>query len=430
MSDTFIAEGKPRFLGQFVLWVLLIVGVVLTVKRFLFGLGSTTNLNDSYPWGLWIGFDILTGIALAAGGFTLTAAIYIWGSKKYHPLARPAILTALLGYIFFVIALFIDLGRGIVMWRMFLPWNWQHESVMFEVGWCVATYSAILVFEFLPSILERFRWQNLMHWWETLTPLVVIVLVTLFTYAMTSSIRWAGAILGITVLFELLQGVGAIPRSRPVPILLIMAGVLLSCLHQSSLGSLFLIVPHKLNALWHTPLLPVEFLLSAIMVGPAMVIFEGIVSARVFRREPELELLSGLAKAIPILISIYLAVRVVDVAVRGAVFNAFELNTQAVMFWVELALGSALPLALLATPEIARTERGLFWGSLLTVIGVLIHRLNVSVIGIQAHTWQSYSPSVSEYLISLGVVAGGLLAFRYIVRNFPVYQKPVSQETA
>ncbi len=430
MRDTFITEGKPRLLGQFVLWVLLLVGVVLTLKRFLFGLGSTTNLNDSYPWGFWIGFDILTGIALAAGGFTLTAAIYIWGNKKYHPLARPAILTALLGYILFVIALFIDLGRGLVMWRMFLPWNWQHESVMFEVGWCVATYSTILIFEFAPSILERFQWQSLMRLWEKFTPLVVIVLITLFTYAMTSSLRWAAAILVITVLFELLQTIGVVPRSRPVPILLIMAGVLLSCLHQSSLGSLFLIVPHKLNALWHTPLLPIEFLLSAIMVGPAMVVFEGIVSARLFRREPELELLSGLARAIPILISIYLVVRVVDVAVRGAVFTAFTLSPQAVMFWVELALGSALPLALLATPEVAHTERGLFWGSLLTVAGVFIHRLNVSVIGIQAHTWQSYSPAVSEYLISLGVVAGGLLAFRFIVRNFPVYEKTARRETA
>jgi len=430
MSNTLIAEGKPRVLGQFVLWVLLIVGVVLTAKRFLFGLGSTTNLNDSYPWGFWIGFDILTGIALAAGGFTLTAAIYIWGKKKYHPLARPAILTALLGYIFFVIALFIDLGRGIVMWRMFLPWNWQHESVMFEVGWCVAIYSTILVFEFLPSVLERFKQQNLMRLWEKLTPIAVIVLITLFTYAMTSSPRWAAVIFAITTLFELLQMIGVVPRSRPVPILLIMAGVLLSCLHQSSLGSLFLIIPHKLSPLWHTPLLPIEFLLSAIMVGPAMVVFEGIVSARIFRREPELELLSGLAKAMPILISIYLVVRVVDVAVRGAVFNAFELNPQAVMFWAELAIGSALPLALLATPEIARTERGLFWGSLLTVAGVFIHRLNVSVIGIQAHTWQSYSPAASEYLISLGVVAGGLLAFRYIVRNFPVYGESASRETA
>jgi formate dehydrogenase iron-sulfur subunit len=221
-----------------------------------------------------------------------------------------------------------------------------------------------------------------------------------------------------------------VPRNRPVPILLIMAGVLLSCLHQSSLGSLFLIVPHKLNALWHTPLLPVEFLLSAIMVGPAMVVFEGLVSARVFRRQPELELLSGLARAIPILISIYLVVRVVDVAVRGAVFSAFELGPQAVMFWAELALGSVLPLALLATPEVAHTERGLFWGSLLTVVGVFIHRLNVSVIGIEAHTWQSYSPALSEYLISLGVVAGGLLAFRFIVCHFPVYEEAVLPQRA
>jgi len=430
MSNHVYIEGKPRVFGRFVLYVLLIIGAAVTIWRFINGLGSVTNLNDTYPWGFWIGFDILTGIALAAGGFTLTAAIYLWGSEKYHPLTRPAILTALLGYIFFVVALFIDLGRGIVMWRMFLPWRWQHDSVMFEEGWCVATYLIILIFEFLPSILERYNRQDLIQLWEKITPLVVIVLVTLFTYAMTSSGLWTIAILVITVLFELLQMMEVVPRSRPVPILLIMGGVLLSCLHQSSLGSLFLIVPHKLNALWHTPLLPIEFLLSAIMVGPAMVVFEGIVSARIFRRKPELELLSGLAKAIPILISIYLVVRVVDLAVRGAVFSAFELTPQAVMFWVELTLGAVLPLVLFATPEIARTERGLFWGSLCAVAGVFIHRLNVSVIGIKVPSWESYTPALSEYLISLGVVAAGLLMFSYIVRNFPVYEKPAGQEIA
>ncbi len=427
MNNIANTAEKPNVAGRVILYILLIFALILTIKRFIFGLGSITNLNDSYPWGFWISFDILTGIALAAGGFTLTAGIYIWGNKKYHPLARPAILTAMLGYIFFVIALVIDLGRGLVMWHMFLPWMWQHHSVMFEVGWCVATYLTILIFEFLPSVLEKYNKKDLLQLWEKATPFIVIILLTLFTYAMTSSVLWAIVILAITALFEFLQMSGAIPKSRPVPILLIMSGVLLSCLHQSSLGSLFLIIPpNTLSDLWYSPALPVIFLLSAIMVGPAMVIFEGLLSAKIYKRRPELDLLSGLAKVMPFLLGIYLIVRIITLAIQGGIGAAFAFDTQSLMFLLEIVVGAIIPLVIFSMKDVARTEKGLFWGSLCTVIGVFLHRLNVSIIGLAPAGWETYRPAWGEYMVSLGVVAAGLLLFGYIVRNFPIYEKPLS----
>jgi formate dehydrogenase iron-sulfur subunit len=423
-ENSITTENKSA--GGWILYLLAVIGIVLMIKRFKFGIGSVANLNDAYPWGFWIGLDILTGVALAAGGFTLTAAIYIWGNQKYHSLARPAILTALLGYVLFVFALVVDLGRGPVMWHMFLPWMWQHDSVMFEVGWCVATYLTILVFEFLPSILEKFQLTELLKLWRSVTPLVVIVLLTLFTYAMTSSFGWAIAVFAITVVFELTQ-LGKTGKSRNVPVLLIMAGVLLSCLHQSSLGSLYLIVPYKLHSLWYTPMQPFVFLASAIMIGPAMVIFEGLVSARIFRRKSELELLSGLSKVLPTLLSIYLLVRIAgiiaqEVAQPGAIAAIFTSGTKSLMFWVELAVGVIIPLILLR-PKAVRTETNLFWGSLCMIVGLFIHRFNVSVTGIHARGWQTYSPAWSEILISAGIISIGLLVFGYIVRNFPVYEK-------
>ena len=229
--------------------------------------------------------------------------------------------------------------------------------------------------------------------------------------------------------FEVLQTTGTIPRSRPVPILLIMAGVLLSCLHQSSLGSLFLIMPDKLSDLWYSPALPLIFLLSAIMVGPAMVIFEGIVSAKIYKRKPEMDLLSGLAKVMPFLLGFYLLVRIVALAVQGGLGAAFAFDTQSIMFLLEIGLGVILPLLLFSSKGSRTTENGLLGASLCTVIGLFIHRLNVSYTGLQVPGWETYSPAWGEYAVSLGVVAAALLMFGYIVRNFPIYEQPLSLES-
>jgi len=350
----------------------------LIIKRFIFGLGSVSNLNDAYPWGFWIGFDVLTGIALAAGGFTLTAAIYIWGAEKYHSLARPAILTAFLGYVFFVIALVIDLGRGPVMWHMFLPWLWQHNSVMFEVGWCVGTYLTILFLEFMPCVMEKYQWTSLANLWRKFSGPLVVLLLTLFTYAMTSSVYWAVGVLLLATLCGVLQLGNTTNRHKNVPILLIIGGIVSSCMHQSSLGSLYLPMPNKLHPIWYTPVLSFIFLASAIMVGPAMVIFEGIVSAKIFKRQPETAILSGLAGALPIILIIYLLLRISDLLVRGVVPMAFEPNMISVMFWVEMVVGTFIPLLLLSNPKINRSPTGMFWGSLCIIVGLFVHRFNVT----------------------------------------------------
>ena len=165
------------------------------------------------------------------------------------------------------------------------------------------------------------------------------------------------------------------------------------------------------------------------MVGPAMVIFEGLVSAKIYKRKPELDLLSGLAKVMPVLLIIYLLVRIITLVAQGGLGAAFAFNAQSLMFLLELAVGVILPLVLFGMKEVARTEKGLFWASLCTVIGVFLHRLNVSIVGLAPAGWESYRPAWGEYLVSLGVVAAGLLLFGFIVRNFPIYEKPLSLET-
>jgi Ni/Fe-hydrogenase subunit HybB-like protein len=245
----------------------------------------------------------------------MAAAVYLFGGEKYHPLIRPSILTAFLGYLLFIVGLLVDLGR---------PWNmvhimvdWQHHSPMFEVSWCVMCYTVVLFLEFAPNVMERFRWTSLMRVWREVTPLFVIALLTLFTFAMSHSLVWTVVAFLVLALFEVMARAGAIRRDPEVPTLLIMAGVVLSTLHQSSLGSVFLIAPDRLHPLWYTPVLPLVFYTSALAVGPAMVIFEALTSARVFHRRPEMNLLSGVARALPWLLGINLALRFVDLTVRG-----------------------------------------------------------------------------------------------------------------
>ncbi len=363
--------GWPIGWGTALLILLMALGLVVAAIRYTWGIGAIANLSDAYPWGLWIGFDVLTGVALAAGGFTMAATVYVFGLEKYRPVVRPAILTAFLGYLLVVAALLIDLGRPWAIWKPLV--YWQPTSAMFEVAWCVALYTLVLALEFSPAVFERLGLE---------APLTMI---------------------------------------RRITIPLVIAGVILSTLHQSSLGSLFLIVPHKLNVLWHTPILPVLFLVSAIMVGPAMVIFEGVVSARLFHREPEIGILADLGRTLSHLLGLYLVLKVTDLVFRGATEAMLTVSTQSVSLWVELMAGVVLPLAMLLAPEMRRSVRDLFAASCLILGGVLLNRLNVAVIGIKVPHWQHYVPSWMEIAISAAIVAAGLLAFRLAIRYLPIY---------
>jgi formate dehydrogenase iron-sulfur subunit len=336
-------------------------------------------------------------------------------------------LTAFLGYLLFIFGLLVDLGRPWNIWRAVVSWN--HESPMFEVAWCVMLYTFVLFLEFLPAVFEKYRLGRLHSLWNSLVPWLVILMLGLFTQAMTYSPRWTLAMVVILLVWEGLMRAGVMPRDAQVPILLIMSGMIFSTLHQSSLGSLFLIVPHKLHPLWFTPVLPLFFFLSAVMVAPAMVIFESLISERTLGHRAHSDLLSSVGRAMPYLLGVYLLLKVADVVGRGAVAHTFALNGQVVSWWLEISVGVAAPLVLFMTPEVARSKAGLFLSSALVIVGVVWNRLNVAVIGIIVREWETYYPYWAEVFITLGIVSIGLLAFRWATRNLPIYGHEPGLET-
>ena len=357
---------------QGVFLLVMVAGLYATYIRIFQGLGAATNLSDQFPWGLWIGFDILCGVGLAAGGFTLAATVHIFNIKRYEPIVRPAILTAFLGYVLVILALLFDLGLPYRVWHPLVMWN--PHSVMFEVGWCVTLYTTVLALEFSPLVLERLGWKKTLGWIRAaLIPLVIL-------------------------------------------------GVILSTLHQSSLGSLYLIVPHKLHPLWYTPLLPVFFFVSALTVGLAMTIFESWHSSKAFGRQLELPLLKGLARVLAVLLAAYLMMRFLDLARRGALPLLFQRGTENSLFALEICL-LLLPMMLLFRSDVRASPRALYGCSVLVIFGFIANRLNVSVTGMEAGSGTHYLPKWTEVAVTLAIVALGFAVFRFAVRWFPVFSE-------
>ncbi len=404
--------------GLAVLIAVSALGLGLIAYRFAFGLGSVTHLSDGYPWGFWIGIDILVGIALAAGGFVMAGLVHIFGGQRFHPITRPAVLTALLGYLLFILALCVDLGRPWHIWIALISWN--HVSPMFEVAWCVMFYTFVLMLEFTPALLERLGVEPARRLWLALVPWVIVGVLTLFSYAMTDGVGWAAITAAVLLTWELAMRTGLMPRDKQMPLLLIMAGIVLSTLHQSSLGTLFLITD-KLDALWYTPILPLLFFLSAVMVGPAMVMVEAMTSGMVLRREVETQLLERLGRAMPALIGIYLLVRIADVLLRGVMWNTVTPSLESAWWWLEVGL-LLVAQAQFATPEVRSRPAGLLSAALATVAALVAHRVGVAVIGINVPEYAAYIPAWSEIAITVGIVAIGLLAFRLAVEHLPVYE--------
>jgi len=406
--------------GWWLLWALAALGLVLALWRFANGIASVSNLNQGYPWGFWIGFDILAGIALAAGGFVVAGFVHIFGARRYHALVRPAILTAFLGYLLFITALLVDLGRPWTIWHLIVFWH--HESPMFEVGWCVMLYTTVLFLEFLPALFDRFGMAAARERWRALCPWLSIAMLLLFTIALTQSVWWVCLIAVVLLGFEVLARSGLIERDPQAPTLLIMAGIIFSTLHQSSLGTLFLMVPHKLSHIWYTPILPVLFFVSAVMTGLAMIIIESTFSARYFGHRLELDLLRGVSNGLVWVMALYLLLKVSDIVLRGAVEEVLSFTPQAIAFWIEMWVGLLLPLAILMTREAASSEAGIFWSSVLVAAGLVINRLNVAVTGIKAEYWATYYPHWMEIAISLGIVAAGVIAYGLACRYLPIFE--------
>lgn len=372
-----------RFLSQLTFWkvvagVILLGGAYSTVVRAFNGLGAATNLSDQFPWGLWIGFDILCGVGLAAGGFTLAAIVYIFNIKRFEPIIRPTILTAFLGYVLVIFALMFDLGRPFQIWHAIIMWN--PRSVMFEVAWCVMLYTTVLALEFSPVVLEKFH----------------------------------------------LHKTKAFIKKVTIP--LIILGVLLSTLHQSSLGSLYLIVPDKMNALWYSPYLPVFFYVSAITAGCGMIIFESFLSSRAFNRGLELNLLTEIARVGVMMLGVYAVMTVVDLADRKALPILFQARTETYFFWFEKLLGVIAPFVLLAQRKIRENETGLFWSASLIIIGFVLNRLNVSITAMEGWAGQSYFPSWMEIMVTLSIVVVGFIVFALAAKYLPLFKHEKHQQ--
>ena len=368
--------------------IIVLIGLVLTGYRFIGGLSAVTNLSDYNPWGIWIGFDLLCGVALAAGGFVTSAAVYLFGMKKYHSAVRPAILTGFLGYALVVVALNYDVGRP---WRLPYPFIMQQgtTSVLFEVAACVALYLTVLFLEFCPAALEWLGLKKLRNLIHKLTLVLTIL------------------------------------------------GVILSTLHQSSLGALFLLAPSKLHPLWYSSYLPVYFFITAIIAGLSMVIFESTLSHRYFLHKMDEAHLAekdqvalGFGKAASWVLAGYFAAKIVGITVDN---NWHYLTTSYGMWYMVELLGFVgLPCLLYAIGVREKNFTLIKWTSGLTVLGIVVNRFNICLIAFNWHLPSSerYFPSWMEIAISVFLVTCGLLVFKFIVSWMPIlYSHPDYDET-
>ena len=375
----------PRLrLSPLVMVLLALMGIafVVAMARYIYGIGAISDLSYSYPWGFWISFDLFTGVAIGSGAFVMAATVYIFELKEFRPLLRPSVLTGFLGYIMVVIALLVDLGHPERIWYMMVHWN--HTSVLLEIGICVMSYLTVLAIEFAPVVFEGVKWQKFAHFiHKFIMPFVIL-------------------------------------------------GVVLSTLHQSSLGSLLLIQPAKLYPLWWTPILPVLFFISAVSIGLAMIIFESSLSSRYFKRGLEIHLLEKLASAIPVVLAIYLVVSFTQLTIAGDLKYLFTSGMMSILFWTEIILGSILPLILFSFKRVRQSPNGLLVGAIILLVGMILDRFDVSWLAVRhpdpltyLPTFMSnvhYIPSLPEVSVSIGIFSAGILAFGLAAKYLPLFE--------
>ena len=369
-------------------------GVYATVLRFTRGLGASTNLSDQFPWGLWIGFDVLCGVMLAAGGFTLMAAVHIFHIERFKPIIRPTVLTAFLGYLLVCVALMYDLGRYYRIWHPLIMRN--PHSVMFEVAWCVMLYTTVLALEFAPIVLERLRVER---------PLPILHRVGWMYWDYNRALKRLERPLRIL---------------HPVGIPIVILGVILSTLHQSSLGSLYLIMPNKLYPFWYSPLLPVFFFISAVGIGLAMTIFESYMSSKYFHRQLELPLLTELGRILAVVLSVYAVLKFEDLYHRGVLKLVLQPRYETYLFLLEV-VGLIVPIAMLVTRRIRESAGGLYLAAVLTVLGFITNRLNVSITGMEGAAGLHYIPKWTEMAITAMMIAAGFALFGLATKYLPIF---------
>jgi Ni/Fe-hydrogenase subunit HybB-like protein len=343
------------------------IGVIAV--RFVMGLGYVTNLNDHWPWGLWIGFDVLCGVALAGGGYGTALIIYILHNDKLKPVARATLLSSLIGYILVVVSLFVEIGRWWNFWRPFTSPG--VESVLFEVFLCISLYTVVQTLELCEIITEK----------------VFRIFHKFFVFVL--------------------------------PFLLII-GVVLPTLHQSSLGALYLMMDGKLHPLWYSPYIFAFFFLSSFFVGPAMIAVESVVSYCAYRHVTPLPVLKTLARIGGCIMLLYLVLKFADLAYHGKLPLLWEGSFESYAFLLEIGIGLVLPLCIVFSPLINFRLFIILYG-FLTAFGVIFNRLNVVITGMIRETGSIYYPAIPEILVTVGFVAGGVLVYMFLCENFNIF---------
>jgi Ni/Fe-hydrogenase subunit HybB-like protein len=349
--------------------VLVSLAALASLIRFVFGLGVTTNLNDTFPWGLWISFDVVTAVPLAAGAFTLGAIVHCFHIKKLEPLVRPAIVTGFLGYSLVCVGLLLDLGQPQRGWHTMVYWN--PHSPMFEVSMCIMAYTSVLFLEFLSPVCEKFGYH---------LPLRLL---------------------------------------RTIEMPLVVAAASISTLHQSSLGTFFLIAVDKLHPLWYNPLLPLLFWVSAMCAGISIITVEATMSHKWMGQPDEGELLETLAKILPWVLGVYLSLRLYSLLAltEGALWDRPGLTA---LFALELA-ALVTPFLMLFSRKVRESNRLRSTAAWLVIFGVVVNRFNVSMFGMEA-PGTSYYPSIIESTVTIGIIAAHILFFVLIAKYFPIFE--------
>jgi Ni/Fe-hydrogenase subunit HybB-like protein len=375
--------GGPIVTWHFkVLLVLFGLGVSMIVFRFFFGLGATTALNDGFPWGIWIAYDVVVGTALACGGYAIAILCYVLNRGEYHPLVRPAILTSALGYSMAAFSVVVDVGRYWTLPKVvFYPWNWNLSSILLEVALCVMAYVVVLWIELFPVQLEKWEESDrprLRRVSERISPVLDKALI------------WIVAL-----------------------------GLLLPTMHQSSLGSLMLLAGRKLHGFWQTPWLPALFLISSIAMGYAVVVFESTICRVELRQPRETRMLRSLAQAMVVLVGLYLALRFFDLSLRDQFGALFTQGWMSFFFWLENGLFAAAA-AMLSRDEVRRDEGKLLLAAAFLLLAGSLFRFDTYLIGFDPGEGWSYFPSVPELLITFGLVSLEVMAYIVIVKRYPI----------
>ncbi len=362
--------------GMILIWILGAFGLSVAVYRWIVGLGPTTNLNDGRGWGIWISFDMMSGIGLAAGAFTLAAVVYIFNLKKFYPLVRPVILTGFISYLLAALTLLVDLSQPQRIWHLIIYWN--IHSPLFEIGWCVMLYLTVLALEFSPVVFEELGWK---------TPL-----------------KWI----------------------RLITIPLIIAGITLSTMHQSTLGTMLTILTNKIHPLWYSPLYPLYFFLTAIAAGLAMTVFESYHSARTYGYPFEIKMLSSLTKAIPWILGLYFVLRVGELIITGKYTYLLQGGSPAMLWFIEIIGGVLVPIFYFSDAKTRNDPHGIVWGAFFAMGGLILYRLNSALIQFNG---SFYYPSWQELAVSVGLTCLGLIMFDAAVRFLPMFPEPKPEVT-